>query len=204
MTEAWDSVFAARCSQALTEKEANIWMLELRRAVTGWKHDPILDGPDPLKGEKVKEINADLCNVIRFTMDRGNPRRADSQRKQSRYTVTDLILWVSIWRRDGRIMDSRPDISVTDLFLINKMKPVIVKWAEEGRWDDIAFEIPMPYLIQNEGALPNMTLSEHGQKQLENWVLSEYGMNCLDRRYQWAKENSDRLKGIDQQIGALT
>jgi hypothetical protein len=203
MTEAWDTIFTARCSQTLTETEADIWMLEIRRSITGWAHDSFVDGPDPLKGDKVKAINADLCAVIRHTMNQGNPPRADAGRRSARYTVSDLIMWVRLWKKTVRILDDHPDINQTDAMLINMMKPVIVQWADQGRWSDIAFEIPMPFKIHNEGNMPNMTLSKHGQAQLELWVLTEYGMSCRDERRKWCVENYPRLFGKEYEDAEL-
>ena len=102
-----------------------------------------------------------------------------------------------------RIMDDHPDMNANDLYLINKMKPVIVLWAEQGRWDDIAREIPCPLLMQNEGKIPNMTLTKHGQEQLENWVLMEYGMNCREVRYEWAKNNPVDLGDLGHVAGSM-
>ena len=102
-------------------------------------------------------------------------------------------------------MDAHPEINRLDIYLINKMKPVIVEWAERKMWDEIAFAIAMPtnYPEMARALEANMTLSEDGQSQLETWILTEYGMDCRNHRIQWAKDNYDRVFGIESELALI-
>ena len=204
MTESWDTVFAQRCAISLDASESEQWFMELRKTIPGWQHDYLLDGNDPLKGDKAKAINTEICTAIRWAMEQEKVPRADLDRRSAKYNLSDLIKWIRVWKSNARRYDNHRPMSNTDEWLISKYKPILRDWAYADRFHDIAFEIPMPLKIINEGEnMPNMTLSPEGQKQLETWVLTELGIDCLKERQKWTKANYKRLTGKELDIGRI-
>jgi hypothetical protein len=108
------------------------WFTELRLNVRGWMHNEATE-PNKFKGEMAQRIADELCNTIRFIKNFDIIPRRSSEGGGNSYkgktTVTDLIYWVHLYRKNVQINTS---LTVNQQF-INKCCEHIRRLVNEGR-----------------------------------------------------------------------
>lgn len=130
-TEKWTDILSAQFGLALDQNEAKVWFRQMRESVPGWRHSTS-EGDDPCKGKKAGEINAELCEAIKHVgaMPK-TPRKRDEggQAFAGKITVADVGLWVWIYRRDKKQVES---VAVSDSRMIEAGKKAVSMSLKAG------------------------------------------------------------------------
>lgn len=71
------------------EGEADLWALELRDTVSGWRR---------MTGD---EVNTELCAALRYIATFEKTPRADPKRSAAQYNCRDIRLWMHIYRKSA-------------------------------------------------------------------------------------------------------
>ncbi|MFW0778327.1 MAG: hypothetical protein ACN2B6_11495, partial [Rickettsiales bacterium] len=160
--------------------------------VKEWEWDKLLED-DPCKGEFARDINNDLCAVLRHISKLDKKPRADSDHGVYAYNLADIQLWVAIYRRD-KAGTYRVDSSQK----VNAVKHIIKELVDRGRYDEAAFTACNPShtkhgeVYMSHKKLGNVGLTELEEMEINNYCIS-LGFDPKQQRIDWDKRNYKRV-----------
>lgn len=132
----WSHLLEDYYAVSLVRSKSDRWFLELRRSVKGWEIGEH-EADDPVTSDRGREINAELCDVIRHIkgLDYIPLKQEKRDGKRTKPLLKDIEFWVWLYRKD-RSMHSDPEFAAAHSELGYRRR-LLGKMREAWESDDI-------------------------------------------------------------------